>query len=394
MDVSTRPRRRIAILGSTGSIGLQALDVIRQHPDLFEVVALSAHSKAEELFSQVREFRPALAALTAGEVDLPTDVRQVDWHFGEQALAHLAAQADCDDVLVSVVGMVGLSAVLAARKAGKRVLLANKEALVAGGQLVMDLCPDDPSNPSLIPVDSEHSAIYQCLVGRAGNPYERIILTASGGPFRQFTKEQLRHVKPEQALRHPNWSMGPKITVDSASMFNKALEMIEAKWLFHAKSSQIEVLVHPQSIVHSMVAYADGTVMAQMGQPDMRAPIAYALAYPHRVPNGTAPLRLDQLGTLTFEAPDAARFPALRLAREAMEAQGAACCILNAANEVAVAAFLAGQISFGKIANLVEDCLQSVGHLPADSLDEVLAADQAARSTTHRLLSRTNLEGS
>ena len=385
-------KRRIAILGSTGSIGRQALDIVSRHPDLFQVVALSAHSQAETLFEQVRRFRPRIAALTSGEQPLPEDVQGCQWYFGAESLAQVAGQADCDDVLVSVVGMVGLSGVLAARKAGRRVLLANKEALVAGGQLVMDLCPPGYMDPALIPVDSEHSAIYQCLMAAAENPYERIILTASGGPFREYTMAQMRKVKPQDALKHPNWNMGAKITVDSASMFNKALEIIEARWLFHALPGQIEVLVHPQSIIHSLVAFRDGAVLAQLGLPDMRAPIAFAMAYPERIDSGTAPLRLDRLGTLHFEAPDVARFPALRLAMEALLNGGAACCILNAANEMAVEAFLSERIRFTDIAGIVQDTLGRLGQLPADSLDAVLEADRRARAEASRLIVKRTLE--
>jgi 1-deoxy-D-xylulose-5-phosphate reductoisomerase len=380
--------RQISILGSTGSIGAQALDIIRRHPDRFKVAALSAHQQAETLFEQVRYFRPVMAGLTAGEVPIPQDLHFCQWHFGQQALEILAAQAPCDDVLVSVVGMVGLGSVLAARKSGRRVLLANKEALVAGGQLVMDVCPEDANNPSLIPVDSEHSAIWQCLLGAGSNPYDRIMLTASGGPFRTWTREQMCHARLEDALKHPNWQMGRKITVDSATMFNKALEMVEARWFFNAKPWQIEVLIHPQSIVHSMVAFRDGAVMAQLGIPDMRVPIAFALAYPCRVDNGTPPLRLDHLGTLSFEPPDETRFPAIRLARETMTAGGAAACIMNAANEIAVDAFLLGSIRYPDIASIVEDSLMSLGNLPADDLEQVKEADQQARLVATHLIKR------
>ncbi|HHT07254.1 MAG TPA: 1-deoxy-D-xylulose-5-phosphate reductoisomerase [Clostridiales bacterium] len=373
-------KRRIAILGSTGSIGTQALDIIDQHPDRFEVTALSAHSQADMLFEQVREYRPKMAALTAGEVAIPDDLQFCDWYFGEDALSTIASTAPCDDVLVSVVGMVGLRSVLAARAAGKRVLLANKEALVAGGQLVMDACVSTTDDPVLIPVDSEHSAIYQVLLASKGNPYERIILTASGGPFLTWTHAQMQTAKLSDALKHPNWDMGQKITIDSATMFNKALEMIEAKWLFDATPNQIEVLVHPQSIIHSMVSFQDGATLAQLGVPDMRAPIAFAMAFPDRITNGTPPLRLEQLAGLSFEAPDLTRFPAIRLAYDCLRAGGAACCVLNAANEVAVDAFVKGIIGFTDIAKVVEQVLQGIGHLSADTLDDVLHADKQARA--------------
>ena len=381
-------QRSIAILGSTGSIGTQALDIISRHPERFQLAALSAHSNAEALFAQVRRFRPKMAALTAGEVALPEDVRFCEWFFGEDALSELAAHAPCDDVLVSVVGMVGLRSVLAARQAGKRVLLANKEALVAGGSLVMDACgPTD-----LIPVDSEHSAIFQCLQAAGDNPYERIILTASGGPFRTWSLEQMRSVRLQDALNHPNWEMGQKITIDSATMFNKGLEMIEAKWLFHADPSQIEVLVHPQSIIHSMVAFRDGVTLAQLGMPDMRAPIAFAMAYPQRIENGTPHLKLEALTSLTFEAPDESRFPAIRLAREAMLSGGAACCVLNAANEAAVTAFVKEQVRYLDIASIVEETLQRTGYLPANTLEEVLQADLLARQTAGSIIHQISRE--
>lgn len=387
-------RRRIAILGSTGSIGKQALDVLARHPDRFEVVALTAHSKHQELFEQAKRFQPVFVAITSEEVDIPGDLRHLAWAFGPQALEMAATLSEADDVLVAVVGMLGLGSVLAARKAGKRVLLANKEALVAGGQLVMDLCPWDLENPGLIPVDSEHSAIFQCLMGERGSPYDSLILTASGGPFRTWPKEQIDKAGLVDALKHPNWSMGQKISIDSASMFNKALEVIEAKWLFHAEPDQIQVLVHPESIVHSMVTFEDGAVLAQLGMPDMRAPISFAMAYPERVSSGTQKLRLDELGTLHFERPDLLRFPALRLAYEALKAGGAAGCMLNAANEEAVSAFVRRQIGFGHIAAIVEETLQIIGHKPALTLDDVLAADAIARRTAQHLCQKANLEES
>lgn len=379
-------KRRIAILGSTGSIGTQALDIIKQHPARFEVTALSAHSQADILFEQVRRYRPKMAALTAGEAAIPDDLQFCDWYFGEDALSTIASTAPCDDILVSVVGMVGLRSVLAARAAGKRVLLANKEALVAGGQLVIDACVSTTDDPVLIPVDSEHSAIYQVLLASKGNPYERIILTASGGPFRTWTHAQMQTAKLSDALKHPNWDMGQKITIDSATMFNKALEMIEAKWLFDATPNQIEVLVHPQSIIHSMVSFQDGAVLAQLGVPDMRAPIAFAMAFPDRITNGTPPLRLEQLAELSFEVPDLTRFPAIQLAYDCLRAGGAACCVLNAANEVAVDAFVKGIIGFTDIAKVVEQVLQGIGHLSADTLDDVLHADKQARARALALI--------
>lgn len=382
----TMKKRRISVLGSTGSIGRQALNLVAQHPERFEVAALSAHSQSGLLFEQIRAFRPKAAGLSGGKTEIPDDLKGLQWYFGEDCLERIASEVECEDVLVSVVGIAGLDSVISARKAGKRVLLANKEALVAGGQLVMDLCPQDTEDPVLIPVDSEHSAIYQCLLANKGNPFSKIILTASGGPFRAWTLEKIRNADKQEALNHPNWSMGQKITIDSASMFNKALEMIEAKWLFNAKPEQIEVIIHPQSIVHSLVEFKDGVQLAQLGVPDMRAPIAFAMAYPERISIGSSALRLDQTGILSFEAPDLARFPALKLSMEAMKQGGAAPCVLNAANEVAVDLFLREKIRFGDINRIVEESLSRKGHLRADSLLAVHEADAIARETALSLV--------
>ena len=377
-------RRRLAILGSTGSIGTQALQVAALHQDKFEVAALVANTSREKLFEQVRAFRPKLAGLVQPipKEELPQDVRFCEWVFGPEALT-LAAQCDCDDVLVSVVGMVGLSSVLCALAHHKRVLLANKEALVAGGRLVMEAAAREGER-SLLPVDSEHSAIFQCLEGAGGNPLRRILLTCSGGPFRTWAREDIRSATKAQALRHPNWVMGQKITIDSATLFNKALEMIEAKWLFSASPKQIEVAIHPQSIVHSGVEFADGALIAQLGTPDMRLPILYAMSYPDRLPTGGEPLDLFRLQTLTFERPDPDRFPSLRLARACMEAGGAAGCVLNAANEVAVGELLHSSeqepMRIGRIFDIVEETLNRAGSLPADTLEDVLQADRLARN--------------
>ena len=378
--------RSICILGATGSIGSQALDVVNSHPGRFRVAGLSAHSNAQKLFSLVEKYRPAMAALTSGEVPIPAHLRFCDWHFGQDALEKLAAHAPADDVLVSVSGMVGLSCVLAARGPGRRVLLANKEALVAGGALVMQRCADLPSGPTLIPVDSEHSAIYQCLNAAQGNAFDRLILTASGGPFLRWQQEDMQRATPEQALKHPNWAMGAKITIDSASMFNKALEIIEAHYLFDAAPEQIEVLVHPESIVHSLVSFRDGAVLAQLGWPDMRVPISYAMSYPERLPGAMPALDLAAAGKLHFEAPDHQRFPALNLAYQAIRAGGAAACILNAANEEAVAAFLDHRLPFGGIYSAVQHTLSALGSHPADSLEAVLQADLAARREAQRFI--------
>ena len=385
--------RLLNILGSTGSIGTQALAIARLHPDLFSIHALTAHRQADALFAQVREFRPRMAGLTglrAQDVEIPSDLRFCEWRFGSEALLCAAQEVPCDDVLVAVVGMVGLPAVMAARRAGRRVLLANKEALVAGGQLVMAVCGEDENGPTLIPVDSEHSAIYQCLKGAQGNPYEKILLTASGGAFRDYSLSQLENATLQQALTHPNWSMGAKITVDSASMFNKALEVIEARWLFDARPEQIHVLIHPQSIVHSMVQFCDGAVLAQLGAPDMRVPIAYAMAYPHRIETAAPVVDFGVLAKCTFSEVDAVRFPAIGMAYDALCAGGAAACVLNAANEQANARFRAGGLRFMQIGSVVRETLEQLGHLPADSLEAVYDADARARAAADEIMNKMN----
>lgn len=369
----------IAILGSTGSIGTQALELVRLHPEEFRVVALTARSSREKLFEQVREFRPEVAALTEPipMSEIPEDVRFCRWVMGEEALRVAAAEVPADMVLVSVVGIAGLQSVMDALGANRQVLLANKEALVTGGHLVMDAAKR--IGKPILPVDSEHSAIFQCLQGAGGNQPVRLLLTASGGPFRTWTREQMQNATRAQALKHPNWSMGAKITIDSASMFNKALEIIEAHWLFDMPPEKIQVVVHPQSIVHSAVEFADGAVLAQLGVPDMRVPIAYAMTYPRRIPTGSKPLDLFSIGTLTFETGDPVRFPALRLAGECLNAGGAACTILNGANEMAVAAFLRDEIPFGAISRIVEGTLEACGAMPADTLEDIFHADLEAR---------------
>ncbi len=369
----------IAILGSTGSIGTQALELVRLHPEEFRVVALTARSSREKLFEQVREFRPEVAGLTEPipMSEIPEDVRFCRWVMGKEALRVAAAEVPADMVLVSVVGIAGLQSVMDALGANRQVLLANKEALVTGGHLVMDAAKR--IGKPILPVDSEHSAIFQCLQGAGGNQPVRLLLTASGGPFRTWTREQMQNATRAQALKHPNWSMGAKITIDSASMFNKALEIIEAHWLFDMPPEKIQVVVHPQSIVHSAVEFADGAVLAQLGVPDMRVPIAYAMTYPRRIPTGSKPLDLFSIGTLTFEPGDPVRFPALRLAGECLNVGGAACTILNGANEMAVAAFLRDEIPFGAISRIVEGTLEACGAMPADTLEDIFHADLEAR---------------
>ena len=373
--------KKIAILGSTGSIGTQALDLCRRHPDRYRVTALTARGSREKLFAQVREFRPEMAGLTEGidPAEIPEDLKFCRWMSGREALKAAAAEVEADQVLVSIVGIAGLQSVLDALQAGRQVLLANKEALVTGGHLVTDLAAK--AGKPLLPVDSEHSAIFQCLQGAGGNQPEKILLTASGGPFRNWDQERIRRATPAEALRHPNWNMGAKITVDSASMFNKGLEIMEARWLFDLPEDRIEVVVHPESIVHSAVVFRDGAVLAQLGLPDMRVPIGYAMAYPERLETGVEPPDLFALGSLTFEKPDERKFPALRLAREALRAGGAACTVFNGANEEAVAAFLREEIPFGEIARRVENAMDKLNGLPADNLEEILDADRRARET-------------
>jgi 1-deoxy-D-xylulose-5-phosphate reductoisomerase len=384
--------RRLAILGSTGSIGTQALDVAARHADRFPVVALTAYGSAPKLFEQVRRFRPRFAGLADARFsikDVPEDLRFCRWSFGPGVPAEAASLPEADSVLVSVVGMCGLPSVLTALSGGKRVLLANKEALVAGGELVMRAARAAGEH-SLLPVDSEHSAIFQCLEGANGNPPQTLYLTCSGGPFRTWAKSDIDRATRDQALKHPTWTMGRKITVDSATLFNKALEMIEARHLFGVDPARIQVLIHPQSVVHSAVGFADGAVIAQLGTPDMRLPILYAMAYPDRLPTGGEPLDFFALKELTFERPDPARFPSLRLAGECLAAGGATCCVMNAANEVAVNRFLqegeGNPLTVGRIYAVVEETLQRTGRLAADTLEDVMEADRRAREVAASLL--------
>ena len=380
--------RKIAVFGSTGSIGTQALDVVRRHPDLFQVTALSAHKNAEKLFEQVREFRVPAACLSGARLEnIPPDLGFCTF-YGQAELEKLATQADADDALIAVVGAAGLSVTLAARKSGKRILLANKETLVCGGEMVMKACAPQNGQIMLLPVDSEHSAIFQCLQADPCNPVKTIFLTASGGPFRTWKKEDILKAKKAQALRHPTWVMGQKITVDSATMVNKALEIIEAKWLFDVNPDQIRVLVHPESILHSAVGFADGAVLAQMGVPDMRVPIAYAMSYPKRIETGVCYPDFAALSGLHFEKGDEERFPSLRMAYDALRAGGASCCILNAANEVAVDAFLREQTDVGGIYRIIEETLNALGYRRADTLEDILEADHLARNAANKVLHR------
>ena len=371
--------KKIAVLGSTGSIGTQTLDLCARHPEKYRVTALTARSSREKLFEQVRRFRPEMAGLTEGITpeEIPEDLRFCRWVSGKEALRAAAVETEADQVLVAIVGIAGLQSVMDALEAGRQVLLANKEALVTGGHLVMELARR--KGKPILPVDSEHSAIFQCLQAAGPNRPERILLTASGGPFRTWDAAAIRSATREQALKHPNWSMGAKITVDSASMFNKGLEIMEARWLFDLPEDRITVVVHPESIVHSAIVFCDGAVLAQLGVPDMRVPIGYAMAYPERMTTGVPAPDLFDLGSLTFEKPDEEKFPALRLAREALRAGGAACTVLNGANEEAVSLFLRGEIPFGGITERVEKALDRLAGLTANSLEEIFEADRLAR---------------
>ena len=377
----------MAVLGSTGSIGTSTLAVLDGLRDRFRVVALTAGRNVDLLIEQARRLRPrfvgVLRAADAARVrDALGEGVAVGW--GEEALVEAAVHPEADIVVTGIVGAVGIAATLAALEQGRRVALANKETLVAGGDVVMRALRH--GGGEIVPVDSEHSAIHQCLRGEAGRDVERLILTASGGPFRTWPLERMERATPGEALQHPTWRMGGKITVDSATLMNKGLEVIEAHWLFGVDFDRIEVVVHPQSIVHSLVEFADGSVKAQLGPPDMRGPIQYALTYPERGPRVGRRLSLPELGTLTFEEPDLDRFPCLALAYAAARAGGTAPAVLNAANEVAVAAFLAGKSGFLDIPRCVERVLERHDPVGADSLDAVLAADAWARREARALL--------
>ena len=389
--------QHICILGSTGSIGENTIDVVLRHPERLSVYALSAHSRIEKLVAQALATRAKVVVVPDDAAHrrfiqswpATADIVRPEVRVGAQALADTAADAAVDTVMAAIVGAAGLPSALAAAKAGKRILLANKEALVAAGGVFMQAVHDNKAE--LLPIDSEHNAIFQCLPqeGKADGAHQaahgvrRLLLTASGGPFRETPLDALAHVTPDQACAHPNWRMGRKISVDSATMLNKGLEVIEAHWLFAMPVEGIQVLIHPQSVVHSMVEYHDGSVLAQLGQPDMRTPIAYGLGYPERLQSGVGLLDLAALGRLDFYMPDMQRFPCLQLALDALRTGQHACITLNAANEIAVAAFLEGKVKFKAIAQIIEVtlnqlCSAGAGDIP-DSLDEVLAIDAKAR---------------
>jgi len=388
---------QITILGATGSIGLSTLDVVARHPDRYDVFALTGFSRLAELRALCLKHRPRYAVVSdQAQARILQDQLHADGVStrvldGEGGLSEVAAHPEVDVIMAAIVGAAGLKPTLAAVQSGKRVLLANKEALVMSGALFMQALRD--SGAVLLPIDSEHNAIFQCLptdysqgLGTVG--VRRILLTASGGPFREMAPDLLSDVTPEQACAHPNWSMGRKISVDSASMMNKGLELIEACWLFDARPHQVEVVIHPQSVIHSMVDYVDGSVLAQLGNPDMRTPIAHALAWPERIESGVSALDLLRVGRLDFQAPDDRRFPCLRLARTAAEVGGTAPAMLNAANEVAVDAFLNRRIRFTEIASIIDDVLNHEASVPTVCLEDVLAADRRARDVAGQWLYR------
>ncbi|NTU52836.1 MAG: 1-deoxy-D-xylulose-5-phosphate reductoisomerase [Chlorobiaceae bacterium] len=380
--------KSLSILGSTGSIGLSTLDVVRRHPDRFSIVALAEGHDVDLLCQQIDEFRPSVVSVRdeASRERLKGILadHKPEILCGIEGAALVAAVDGADMVVSAIVGAAGLVPTVSAIKAGKHIALANKETLVVAGQLVSDLVKKH--NVTLLPVDSEHSAIFQSITGHRSEDIERIILTASGGPFRKTPAEELKQVKPEQALKHPQWSMGAKITIDSATLMNKGLEVIEAHWLFDMPAEKIGVVVHPQSIIHSMVEYIDGCVIAQLGVPDMRAPIAYALAWPERCETGIGKLDLAKIATLTFEEPDMDRFPALRLAFDALKAGKTYPAVLNAANEIAVAAFLNRKIGFTDIADTVDKTMQAHEAWNPVELDEYIQADRWARRTAEALI--------
>ena len=392
----SRPQQ-ITVLGATGSIGLSTLDVIARHPERYQVFALSGYTRLSELRALCVRHAPRFAVVPEASAarglqdDLYAAGLSTRVLVGEEGLCQVAADPEVDAVMAAIVGAAGLRPTLAAVEAGKKILLANKEALVMSGALFMQAVRK--SGSVLLPIDSEHNAIFQCMPGDFARGLgavgvRRILLTASGGPFRQTPMAELVHVTPDQACAHPNWSMGRKISVDSASMMNKGLELIEACWLFDAKPSQVEVVIHPQSVIHSLVDYIDGSVLAQLGNPDMRTPIANALAWPERIDSGVPPLDLFAIARLDFQAPDEDRFPCLRLARQAAEAGNSAPAMLNAANEVAVAAFLDGRVRYPEIASIIEEVLNLEAVVAVDDLEAVFIADARARQLAGQWLSR------
>jgi len=381
-------KKRIAIYGSTGSIGTQALEVIENNPELFSLEVLTAHSNATLLIEQAIRFQPNIVIISDetkyAEVNQALSSKDIKVFAGEKSLIDIAGSDTYDVLLAAIVGYAGLSSTLAAIEQGKTVALANKETLVVAGDIVTRLVTE--KNARIIPVDSEHSAIFQCLVGEQNNPIEKIILTASGGPFLGKKPNFLINVKKDHALQHPNWTMGAKITIDSASLMNKGLEMIEAKWLFGLQNEQIEVLIHSQSIIHSMVQFEDGSVKAQMGLPDMKLPIQYALAYPQRIKNNFKRLDFKNYPNFTFEQPDYKTFKNLALAKDAMFKGGNAPCVLNAANEIVVDAFLKNKIGFLEMSDIIEQCLEKIAFVEKPSLQDYIACNTETRLLASTLI--------
>ena len=381
-------KRQIAVLGSTGSIGTQALDVIRKHADLFEIYALTANRNVELLIEQAREFLPEMVVI-ADKQKYP-HLKEALNHLpikvwaGEDALSQVVQAEPIQMVLTAMVGYSGLKPTLSAIRAGKAIALANKETLVVAGDLVTRLALE--KQVPILPVDSEHSAIFQCLAGERDNPIEKIFLTASGGPFRTFSPEQLAQVTSKEALKHPNWNMGAKITIDSATLMNKGFEMIEAKWLFGLTTDQIQIVVHPQSIIHSMVQFRDSSVKAQMGLPDMRLPIQYALTYPKRIYSDFERLDFNQVPILTFEEPDKNRFRCLELAYRAVRKGGNIPCILNAANEIVVAGFLEDRIKFPAMSEIIEQTMEDISFIPSPDWEDYIQTDAEARRKAEEII--------
>ena len=379
--METARKRQIAILGSTGSIGTQTLQVVEEHPECFEVYAITANTRVDELIAQARKFMPE-AVVIADETKYPKlkealDDLPIKVYAGYEAICQIVESGPIDIVVTAMVGFSGLRPTINAIKAGKAIALANKETMVVAGEHINALAMEHKT--PILPVDSEHSAIFQCLAGEMHNKVEKLILTASGGPFRTFTKEQLEHVTKEQALKHPNWSMGAKITIDSASMMNKGFEVMEAKWLFGVGAQDIEVVVHPQSVIHSMVQFEDGAIKAQLGTPDMRLPIMYALTYPSRLPSSFGRLDWNNIKEFTFEKPDLELFPNLRLAYEALAKGGNIPCVVNAANEICVAAFLNDRVKFTDMPRLIERAMNEATYILKPTLDDYLETDKEIR---------------
>lgn len=390
-DKTSASIKRLAILGSTGSIGEQTLDIVGAHPDCYSVYAITANNQVDRLIEQAKEFKPKVVAI-ANEAHYAklkhalADMPDMELLAGAKAIADLVTAPEIDTVVTALVGYSGLLPTINAIKANKQIALANKETLVVAGDLVMNLAKRH--HVEILPVDSEHSAVFQCLQGEDMDAVEKIILTASGGPFRTLSLDEMKHVTPAQALKHPNWDMGAKITIDSATMINKGFEIIEAKWLFDLTPEKIDAVVHPQSIIHSMVQFKDSSIKAQMGLPDMRLPILYALSYPNRTCSCLERLNMWECPTLTFEQPDLERFRNLALAYRAMERGGNSACVMNAANEVAVASFLAERVSFLGMSEVIEKCMEQVDFIAHPTLDDYIQTDAAARCMATEIIQK------